>query len=220
MRNTHRAWVLVTCGVLLVALFCARVLLHRGRARRPPAGIPDRSLTNPLNQPGGGLAPAEAYEPYSSLYQSDMGEPLVFVSESDTDIPQLDGSCLRPSNAAEQEMNDAFVKANEKSHHWQENFAIPAGYRLVSRREATQVLFCLDTQGQSPGVCSKYQGVRHIRFLGAPGFDHTHTRALVSVIRKCGDHCGSGGIFVVEKTAGTWRRSEVTEFTRNCSWMY
>jgi hypothetical protein len=43
---------------------------------------------------------------------------------------------------------------------------------------------------------------------------------LVSVIKKCGRYCGSGGIFVAEKAGGTWRRAETTDFTRNCNWMY
>jgi hypothetical protein len=36
----------------------------------------------------------------------------------------------------------------------------------------------------------------------------------------CGAYCGSGGIFVVEKTGETWKRSDPTDFTRDCSWMY
>ena len=51
---------------------------------------------------------------------------------------------------------------------------------------------------------------RHVRYLGVPGFDHTHTRALVSVVKMCGNHCGSGGIFEVEKSGNTWRRAEST----------
>ena len=33
-------------------------------------GITDLAATSPLNQPGGGVAPAEAYEVYSALYQA------------------------------------------------------------------------------------------------------------------------------------------------------
>jgi len=42
----------------------------------------------------------------------------------------------------------------------------------------------------------------------------------VSVIKMCGGFCGSGGIFEVAKTNGTWRRTDTKDFTRNCSWMY
>jgi hypothetical protein len=59
-----------------------------------------------------------------------------------------------------------------------------------------------------------------VRFLGVPGTNQNHTRALVSVVRMCGPYCGNGGIFEVEKTGGTWRRADASDFTRNCSWMY
>jgi hypothetical protein len=62
--------------------------------------------------------------------------------------------------------------------------------------------------------------VRHVRFLGVPGFDRSHTRALVSVIKSCGGFCGSGGIFAVEKSGANWKRSAPTAFTQDCSWSY
>ena len=54
----------------------------------------------PLNQSGGGPAPADAYEVYSALYQAPMQEPLAFAEDSVTDIPQVNGNCLRAGDAA------------------------------------------------------------------------------------------------------------------------
>jgi len=159
----------------------------------------------PLNQPGGGVVPGEAYAVYSALYQAQMQEPLVFSEDSLTDIPQVNGSCLRPTAAQEQEMTDAFVAANQQSHRWEQKFSIPQGYQLLPHSELTQ---------------ESYKQLRYVRLLGVPGFDHAHTRALVSVIKSCGHLCGSGGIFAVEKIGGTWQRSATTDFTRDCSWMY
>jgi len=42
----------------------------------------------------------------------------------------------------------------------------------------------------------------------------------VSVIKMCGKQCGSGGIFEVEKSGNTWKRSATSDFFNNCSWMY
>jgi len=117
-------------------------------------------------------------------------------------------------------MADAFVIANQHSRRWEKKFTVPDGYRLLPSREAEEALACLETHGQDVVGCESYKQLRHVRFLGVPGFDHEHTRALVSVVRKCGGFCGSGGIFEVEKTGGTWRRSETTAFTRDCSWIY
>jgi hypothetical protein len=193
--------------IWLVVVLVAGTLLWVGihSLRRPKTPIADLGATKPLNQQGGGVVPTEAYAVYSALYQAPMQEPLVFSEDSLTDIPQVNGSCLRPSVPQEQEMTDAFVAANQQSHRWEQKFSIPQGYRLLPRSELDQ---------------ENYKQVRYVRLLGVPGFDHAHARALVSVIKSCGHLCGSGGIFAVEKIGGAWQRSATSDFTRDCSWMY
>ncbi|MDR3750149.1 MAG: hypothetical protein P4K94_01555 [Terracidiphilus sp.] len=134
-----------------------------------------------------------------------------------TDIPQMDGSCLKPSTADEREMSDAFDAANWQSHKWEQKFTIPAGYRLLSRDEADKAEACLGAHGRDTARCANYVQLKHVRFLGVPGFDRAHSRALVSVVKMCGGDCGSSGIFAVEKVGGKWQRSEPSEFTQNCS---
>ena len=175
------------------------------RAKRHAKPITDLGVTMPLNQSGGGPAPAEAYEVYSALYQAPMPEVLAFAEDSVTDVPQVNGNCLRPTTPQEQELTVAFVAANRQSQRWSQKFSIPQGYRLVP-------------QGDLGRADDKQ--LRYVRLLGVPGFNHAHTRALVSVIKSCGHLCGSGGIFAVEKMGGTWQRSPTTDFTRDCSWMY
>lgn len=207
--------------LLLVAaalLWVGIVSLHHAKT---PVSAPatDLGATMPLNQPGGGVVSAEAYAVYSALYQAPMQEPLVFSEDSLTDIPQVNGSCLRPTTVQEHEMNDAFVAANQQSHRWEQKFSIPQGYRLLAHNDLAQAETCAATHGQADASCESYKKLRYVRLLGVPGFDHAHTRALVSVIKSCGHLCGSGGIFAVEK-AWTWQRSATTDFTRDCSWMY
>jgi hypothetical protein len=204
---------------LAVAIILVRLVPHR-HTRPAPTSIPGLSTTSPLNQPGGGPAPAEAYDGYSALYRAPMQEPLVIAQNSVTDIPQVGGSCLKPSTPQEHEMTDAFVAANQQAHRWDQNFTIPAGFQLLPPNEVAQVQSCLETHGRDAAKCNRYKQIAHVRFLGVPGFDRTHTHALVSVIRSCGSYCGSGGIFAVQKSAGTWQRSDTTGFTRDCSWMY
>jgi hypothetical protein len=195
-----RLGLLVVLTLIAVALVWTR--MASPHHAREPASEPftDLGVTMPLNQPGGGVAPAEAYEVYSALYQAPMHEPLVFAEDSETDIPQVNGSCLRPATPQEHEMADAFAAANQQSHRWEQKFSIPQGYRLLPHTD--------------------YKQLSYVRFLGVPGFDHAHARALVSVIKSCGHLCGSGGIFAVEKTRGAWQRSPASDFTRDCSWMY
>src|ERR1700733_9927084 len=201
MRISRWIWPVV----VLVAGTLLWVGIHSLRRPKTPTPITDLGATMPLNQPGGGVVPTEAYAVYSALYQAPMQEPLVFSEDSLTDIPQVNGSCLRPTTAQEHEMTDAFVAANQQTHRWEQKFSISQGYRLLPHRELNQ---------------ENYKQVRYVRLLGLPGFDHAHTRALVSIIKSCGHLCGSGGIFAVERMGGTWRRSATTDFTRDCSWMY
>jgi hypothetical protein len=206
-------------GVLVLLAAMALVWVAWMHHAQVPKRIVDLGTTMPLNQAGGGPAPAEAYEVYSALYQAPMAEPLAFAEDSAIDIPQVGGSCLRPATPQEKEMADAFVAANQQIHRWERRFSIAQGYRLLPPKELAQAKTCL-AMHQRDAQCADYGQLRYVRLLGVPGFDHAHTRALVSVIKSCGTDCGSGGIFPVEKMAGTWQRAPTTDFTRDCSWMY
>ena len=220
MRFSHTSWLWASLAV--VALAVVLMLTVSRRHSRPSArsSVSDLSITSPLNQPGGSAVAAEAYEIYSSLYQAPQPEPLAFADESVTDIPQVDGSCLKPTTPEEHQMADAFVTANKQSHRWERRFSIPAEYRLLSRDQAENALNCIERRKQDSASCEPYKQLLHVRYLGVPGFDRTHTRALVSIVKKCGAYCGSGGIFVMERTGNSWRRAEATEFAQGCSWMY
>jgi hypothetical protein len=213
-------------GLWLLLLVVAAALLWVGivshRHAKTPVSTPttDIGATMPLNQPGGGVVSAEAYAVYSALYQAPMQEPLVFSEDSLTDIPQVNGSCLRPAEPQEREMTEDFVAANQQSHRWEQKFSIPQGYRVLPHNELAHAQTCAATHGREAASCEGYEQLRYVRLLGVPGFDHALTRALVSVIKSCGHLCGSGGIFAVEKTGGTWQRSVTADFTRDCSWMY
>ncbi len=218
MVRPIRLWLLLL--VVAAALVWVGIVTLRHTKTPVSTPITDLGATMPLNQPGGGVVSTEAYEVYSALYQSPMQEPLVFSEDSLTDIPQVNGSCLRTTTAQEREMNDAFVAANQQSHRWEQKFSIPQGYRLLPHSELAQAQACATTHDRESASCESYKQLRYVRLLGVPGFDHGHTRALVSVIKSCGHLCGSGGIFAVEKTGETWQRSATTDFTRDCSWMY
>jgi hypothetical protein len=219
MRLTPRLGIRLVLVFILLGLLWLR-LVPRLMRRSHLRAVNDLAVTSPLNQPGGGPAPAEAYPVYSALYQSPTDEPLAFSAVSQTDIPQVGTSCLKPSTPEERALADAFQSANAQSHAWQQQFAIRQGYRLLSPAEAAQVRACLQSHDRTSSACAPYSQIRHVRFLGVPGFDPAHTHALVSVIKSCGGFCGSGGIFEVEKSGDAWQRSPATDFTRDCSWAY
>jgi hypothetical protein len=218
MRISWRLWFRVTLVIVVAVLLWLRLAPQRNRKAATTQPIADLAATSPLNQPGGGVVPADAYDVYSALYQAPMKEQLAFPENSVTDIPQVGGSCLKPSTPVEHEMADAFVAANRQSHRWERKFSIAEGYTLLSHDELMHVQSCLATH--TAAGCENYKGLKYVRFLGVPGFDRAHTHALVSIIKSCGGLCGSGGIFTVERSGDTWKRSAITDFTRDCSWMY
>lgn len=220
IQRSWRFWLRICLFVIAVVLLLLRLAPVRHATTPAEKPITDLAATSPLNQPGDGVAPAEAYEVYSGIYRTPSPDPLAFAENSITDIPQVDGSCLKPSTPDEQEMTDAFVAANRQSHRWEQKFSIAQGYRLLPRPEVAKALSCLATHGRDAAACENFKQLRHVRFLGVPGFDQAHTRALVSVIKSCGGFCGNGGIFAVEKIGDGWQRSPTVDFTRNCSWMY
>jgi len=218
MRISPSRWLSLILVMVVVGIFCWRFV--RPHSAKPKIAAPkDLSLTSPLNQAGGGEVSADTYEVYSALYQKPE-EPLAFAEDSQTDIPQVNGSCLKPSTDLEHEMADAFVAANRQSHRWGKKFIVSDSYLLLSRSEIASAQDCIADHGNNTADCQAYRSLRHVRFLGVPGFDHTHTHALVSVIKMCGKQCGSGGIFEVEKSGNTWKRSATSDFFNNCSWMY
>src|SRR5260370_2700408 len=86
---------LAAVEVVLLLWLRHSLLFHK----RPPANQPilDRSVTSPLNQPGGGTAPAEPYEIYSALYQAPNQEPLSFPTAATTATPPIHLRCPKPS---------------------------------------------------------------------------------------------------------------------------
>jgi hypothetical protein len=217
MRASRHIWLTLVLVVLAVLIFLFRShgIFHTSGPR-----ITDLSVISPLNQPGGGAAPADAYDVYSGLYASSLDEPLALAQDSGADIPQLNGNCLKPSAPEERQMADAFETANRHTQRWEARFAIPFGYRILPARELSEVMNCFATHAQNSPQCTSYKDLKHVRILGVPGFDSSHTRALVSVLKKCGPYCGSGGIFEARKENGAWKRADPTDFTSDCSWRY
>jgi hypothetical protein len=219
MLMKRSLWLWASLAVVALAVLILHSIAPHHVEAPVSKPIPDLSVTSPLNQQGGEPLEVDSYEVYAGLYQAPQQEPLAIAEDSLTDIPQVDGSCLKTANAEERALADAFVAANLKSHRWEKHFSIPSEYTLLSAAESKTAEACIESHGAGAD-CARYKSLRHVRYLGVPGFDHTHTRALVSVVKKCGRYCGAGGIFVAEKTGGVWHRAEASDLVRECSWMY
>src|SRR6202046_2857439 len=158
MARSTGLWLLLLVTVATLVWVGVVSLRHGKRLVNKP--ITDLGATMPLNQPGGGVVATEAYAVYSALYRAPMQEPLVFSEDSLTDIPQVNGSCLRPAGPQEREMTDAFVTANHQSHRWEQKFSIPQGYRLLAHSELAQAETCAATHRQEAASCASYKQLR------------------------------------------------------------
>ncbi len=154
----------ISLAAIAAGIFFFRVFsLHH---TKPVASgtIPDLSVTSPLNQPGGGDVSAEAYEVYSALYQQPQQEPLAFAEDSQTDIPQVNGSCLKPSTPQEHEMADGICG--------REPAKPPLGEEVHDPGWVSALFECRGTK--SPEL---HCGPRK-RWRGLLAISETHARAL------------------------------------------
>src|SRR3569832_2824726 len=108
MQFSRTLWLWASLAVVAMAILPVRFIAPRHVEAPVSKPIPDLSVTSPLNQPGGAAIATDAYEVYSALYQLPETEALFFAEDSLTDIPQVDGSCLKPSNSEERQLSDAF----------------------------------------------------------------------------------------------------------------
>jgi hypothetical protein len=147
--------VIVLLLVAMALVWIGITSLHHARTQHGKP-ITDLGMTMPLNQPGGGLVAPDAYKVYSALYERPLPEMLAIAENSKTDVPQVNGSCLKPATPQEQEMADAFVAANQQSHRWEEKFAIAQGYRLLPSSELRCRLACQSTIAKAISNCGMY----------------------------------------------------------------
>ena len=131
MRLSPRLGFRLVLVAIAVAIICLRLIPHHHPRTPAHSPIPDLAATNPLNQPGGGAAPSEAYEVYSTLYQAPAGEPLVFADESRTDIPQVGGSCLKPSTRGRARDDRRFCRSQPAKSSLGTEIHDPAGISAV-----------------------------------------------------------------------------------------
>ena len=126
------------------------------------------------------------------------------------------GTCLKAEPASEQRVAPAiedFVKANGVKHRLLPRFEIATPYRLVG----SESLLSLIRQDGWTSFYNKYPGVDGFIDLSAVGFNSDKTVAVVAKGRWCGDLCGEGSYYVLEKRNGRWGPMEWKG--RSCSWI-
>jgi hypothetical protein len=140
----------------------------------------------------------EAYEVYAAALAMDHLKGKLLIA--DTTVPFnecLDSRSDKPADAA---IGD-YKQANKTRWRLQRKFALKRNYQLISSEEVKR----LQRPDPKGGLFWYFpRGVQVIHF-SAVGFNADRTNAFVERDVVCGDLCGHGSPFLLQKRNGKWR---------------
>jgi hypothetical protein len=156
-----------------------------------------------------------AYEVYSAVLSLPFGGNLpkskILIIRQDTlrnfgayiDSDPGTTICLRPDDEYKPIVGpaiDEFVRMNKTKWRLQNKFDLKTPYKLVS---SEAVLELIKKDGWQ-GFYSAYPDSGAFIDLSAVGFNTDKTIAVVSKGGWCGELCGEGGYYVMQKKLGKW----------------
>ena len=171
---------------------------------------------------------AAAYEVYSTILSSleaaRASKSKNFVIRQETlknfgAFTEADASfesCLRPKSKSAKILGtavDGYVKANKTKWRLQNRFKLDIPYQLISSEKA----LLLSKNEAWSEFYKKYPGSGGYFVLSAVGFNAEKTIAIISMGRLCGELCGEGRFFVLQKIDGKWIPLDWNR--ENCTWV-
>ena len=157
----------------------------------------------------------EAYEVYSAVLSlpevNALSKSKNFVIRHETitnfgtflNTEPASSICLRPDAESEKTIGPVirdFLKVNKMKRRLQAKFKLEIPYQLISFEK---ILFITKAEGWD-GFYKKYPDSGGFIDLSAVGFNAEKTIAIVSQGRWCGDLCGAGRYYVLQKKDGKW----------------
>ena len=138
----------------------------------------------------------EAYNVYSAVLEKKKTKSDLVIG--DTTVPF--NSCLDPhSDKLVDAAIEDYKKMNQKRWGLGHHFALNSAYKLVSRKEADELL--QPDKRTGAWHFSASDGIHH---FSAVGFSADKTVAFVEMGVSCGGLCGHGGPFILQKKKGKW----------------
>ena len=170
-----------------------------------------------------------AYEVYSAVLSIPEAHPRAgknlvvrqetlasFGAYTETNPNPDPGVCLRPDPEWEKIIGPAitdYIRINKTKWRIQENFKIEKPYKIVS----SDIILSLIKKEGWEGFYKKYPDSGGFIDLSAVGFNADKSIAVLSKGGWCGDLCGSGDYYVLQKKDGRWTPLEWTG--QKCSWI-
>ena len=157
----------------------------------------------------------DAYEVYSAVLSlpinGNLPKSKILIIRQDTlrnfgayvDSESEATICLRPTDEFKTIVGPAiegFLRMNKTKWRLQNKFNLKTPYKLVS---SEQVLELIEKEGWQ-GFYNAYPDSRAFIDLSVVGFNADKTIAVVSKGGWCGEICGEGGYYVMQKKEANW----------------
>jgi hypothetical protein len=171
---------------------------------------------------------ADAYDVYSAVlslpFKGNLFKSKILIIREETlmnfgayvDQKPDTSTCLQPTDEFKpvvQPAIDDYLEKNRMKWRLQNKFDLNIPYKLVS---SETVLDLIKRDGW-PGFYKTYPDSGSFIDLSAVGFNSDRTIAVVTKGGWCGELCGEGSYYVMQKKEGRW-----TEFNwqgRKCHWV-
>ncbi|HEX8072226.1 MAG TPA: hypothetical protein VF546_19930 [Pyrinomonadaceae bacterium] len=155
---------------------------------------------------------ADAYAVYSHLLEAEFVWPdvrlLVIERRTESMGPLAaeslgePGSCFAPV-ALPETIRDYLSVNGRGRQRLQAAFRLPVPYELVGQEELAG-LGPKDVDVFWTHFNARYPGAPGLLTLSAVGFNEERTQAIVYATHACGDACGGGTYYVLERRSGGW----------------
>jgi len=158
----------------------------------------------------------EAYEVYSAILPSDWtwrdAKANTLVIQSKARAYKM---CVNPEGESKEILKDAissYVELSKKSWLLQRFFNMEKPYELISSEEWKSTF----ERGSWEKFYERYPNSRGYIDLSPVGFNKEKTVAIVYMGHHCGNLCGGGTFYVLQKKDGKW--GLLTWRGSSCAW--
>jgi len=132
----------------------------------------------------------------------DLGTSLVVREQTSGSLDMLD-STLENTDPLPASLVDSYRARNATAYTLSPNLDIEQDYVMMSQEDFDQIF---GLKGQAWGRFEEqYPGASGFVLFSRVGFNDEKNQALVDLGYRCGDLCGSGGLYLLVKENGQWK---------------
>ena len=169
-----------------------------------PTAIPGPTVTPPPE------IETKEYAVYSALIRQNpigynLGSPILIRDQTVSGVDALENA-LKHTDPLPTRLAESYRSRNAALYALQPNLDAELDYALMPEDEFQEIF----SGGGSvwDRLQDRYPDARGVVFFSRVGFDANEDEALVLMGYRCGDLCGSGGLYRLVKEEGSWQVQE------------